>query len=293
MKAWLLALVVVVIGGAVFAGRSLSISVDHRPDVAVTPDMVTRGSYLVRAADCMVCHTREGGAAYAGGREFDLGGMGKLYTPNITPDKETGIGEYTDDDFRSAMQLGIGRGHKHLYPAFPYASYTLTSDEDVLAIKAYLFSLPPVKATPPPNAMKFPFNQRYLMAFWNTLYNPRERLAVDSRQSSEWNRGKYLVEALGHCGECHTPRGPFGGLERDHWLAGAPIPGAKGRFPNITPAKLKWSQADIVEYLSSGFTPTFDSAGGHMALVVENTAHLPPEDRAAIAAYLKIVPAQP
>ena len=296
MKAWLIALVVVLLAAAVFAGRSLSMSVDHRADVAATPEMVTRGAYLTRAADCMVCHTRAGGAAYAGGREFDLGAMGKLYTPNITPDKATGIGDWTDDDFRSAMQLGIGRGHKFLYPAFPYASYTLISDADVLAIKAYLFSLAPVSATPPPNAMRFPFNQRFLMAFWNTLFNPRARLLADASQSPEWNRGRYLVEGLGHCGECHTPRNLLQARKSSAAYAGAIA--QKWHAYNISSDKQTgiggWSDAALFDYLSTGHADGHGSASGPMAEVVQHSLQfLEPSDIRAMIVYLRSVAARP
>src|SRR5579872_6708458 len=199
-------LIVIIAVGVFITWRAFSMSVPHRPDVAATPEMIKRGEYLVQAGDCISCHTAAGRPAFAGGREFNLGDMGKLYSPNITPDRETGIGAWSDDDFRSAMQVGVGKGGEHLYPAMPYASFTLVTDEDALAIKAYLFSLKPVHSVPPDDAMRFPYSQRWLMAFWSWMFDSNERFAADSGQSPQWNRGKYLVEGLAHCSECHTPR---------------------------------------------------------------------------------------
>src|ERR1700677_1958019 len=167
--------------------------------------LVERGEYLARAADCMVFHTTEGGKPYAGGLGFKLP-FGMLYSTNITSDKETGIGNYTDRDFLNAVHRGIRRDGARLYPAMPFTSYTYISDADALAIKAYLFSLPPVRAVASDNTLMFPFNQRWAMNFWSVLFNPDTRFEPDASKSAEWNRGAYLAEALAHCGECHTPR---------------------------------------------------------------------------------------
>ena len=167
--------------------------------------LVERGEYLAKAADCMVCHTTPGGKEFAGGLGFKLP-FGTLYSTNITPDKETGIGNYSDQDFLNAVHRGIRRDGARLYPAMPYTSYTYMTDDDALAIKAYLFSLPPVRAAAPENTLSFPFNQRWAMMFWSALFNPDTRFEPDTSKSPEWNRGAYLAEALAHCGECHTPR---------------------------------------------------------------------------------------
>jgi mono/diheme cytochrome c family protein len=167
--------------------------------------LIERGEYLAKAADCMVCHTSQGGKQYAGGLGFELP-FGTLYSTNITADKETGIGNYSDQDFLNAVQRGKRRDGAMLYPAMPYTSYTYLSDEDVLAVKAYLFSLPPVRAGVAENTLSFPFNQRWAMLFWSAVFNPDTRFTPDTSKSPEWNRGAYLVEALAHCGECHTPR---------------------------------------------------------------------------------------
>ncbi len=292
MKRWIWIPVVVVLAGAFVTWRAFSMSVAHRPDVPATADMVKRGEYLVRAADCVSCHTVAGQAPFSGGREFDLGNMGKLYSPNITPDKETGIGDWSDDDFRAALQLGIGKGGVHLYPAFPYASFTLLSDNDVLAIKAYLSSLKPVHSVPPPDAMRFPYNQRWLMAYWSWLFNPNRRLEDDSTKPADWNHGRYLVEALGHCGECHTSRNLLQARQSSKAYAGAIT--QKWKAYNISSDKETgiggWSDDELVSYLSTGFAKGHGPASGPMAEAVSNSLRfLPPEDLHAIVAYLRSV----
>jgi mono/diheme cytochrome c family protein len=165
--------------------------------------LIERGEYLTHAADCVACHTAEHGTPFVGGRAFVLP-FGTLYSTNITPDVETGIGRYTDGDFLDAMHKGIGRGNTRLYPAMPYASYTYMSDADALAIKAYLFTLKPVQSPALPNTLAFPFNQRNLMSVWSVLFNPDTRYKPNIERNAQWNRGAYLVEAMEHCGECHT-----------------------------------------------------------------------------------------
>ncbi|MGB6452452.1 MAG: cytochrome c, partial [Steroidobacteraceae bacterium] len=245
---------------------------------------------LVRAADCVSCHTIPGGTPFAGGREFDLGSMGKLYSPNITPDGETGIGSWSDDDFRAALQLGIGKGGVHLYPAFPYPSFTQLTDDDVLAIKAYLFSLKPVHSVPPPDAMRFPFDQRFLMAYWSWLFDSNRRFAPDSAKPAEWNEGKYLVEALGHCGECHTSRNLLQAVEHSKAYGGAIT--QQWKAYDITPDKAtgigSWTDEELVSYLSTGFAKDHGPASGPMGEAVSNSLrYLPLEDIRAIVTYLR------
>jgi len=290
MKRWIWIPIIIILAGVFISWRAFSMSVAHRPDVPATPEMVKRGEYLVRAADCVSCHTTTDQDPFSGGREFDLGSMGKLYSPNITPDKETGIGTWSDDDFRAALQLGIGKGGVHLYPAFPYASFTLLSDDDVLAIKAYLFSLKPVHAVAPPDAMRFPYNQRWLMAYWSWLFDSNHRLADDPAKPAEWNHGRYLVEALGHCGECHTSRNFLQGVEHSKAYAGAIT--QKWKAYDITPDKAAgiggWSDDELVSYLSVGFAQGHGPASGPMAEAVSNSLRfLPPTDIHAIVAYLR------
>lgn len=294
MKRWIWIPAVIVLAGIAVTIRAFSIGITHRPDVPATADMVKRGAYLVQAADCVSCHTRAGQEPFSGGREFDLGSMGTLYSPNITPDKDTGIGTWSDDDFRAAMQLGVGKGGVHLYPAFPYASFTKLSDDDVLAIKAYLFSQKPVHYSPPPDAMKFPYDQRWLMAYWSWLFDSNQRLADDSAKPAEWNHGRYLVEALGHCGECHTERNFLQGMRQSAALGGAVT--QKWKAYNITPDRQTgvggWTDDELASYLATGFAKNHGPASGPMAEVVSNSlSHLPAEDIHAMVAYLRTVPA--
>jgi mono/diheme cytochrome c family protein len=257
-------------------------------------DLVARGEYLTRAADCAACHTAPEGRSFSGGLAFKLPMIGTLYSTNITPDPETGIGAWSDDEFVRALHEGIGKDGERLYPAFPYTSYTLMTRSDALAIKAYLFSLKAIKSTPPPNDVSFPFNQRYLMTFWNVLFKPGHRFQPNADQSTEWNRGAYLVEALGHCGDCHTPRNILFGLKSHQKFAGALIQGWKAY--NITPDVKwgigAWSDAQLEGYLAHGHADGRSSASGPMAEVVDNSLRfLTDVDISAMATYLKSVPA--
>src|ERR1700691_5839867 len=214
-------------GPLAFAGgHTVALADYHEADPTGVPqnlanaDQVKRGEYLVRAADCLVCHTAPVGAQYAGGLAFPLP-FGTLYSTNITPDKDTGIGDYSDQDFLNAVQRGIRCDGARLYPAMPYVSYTYITDADALAIKAYLFSQPAVHADNPANTLTFPFNQRWSMIFWSLLFNANTRFAPNTAQSPEWNRGAYIAEALAHCGECHTPRNLAFALDNRKKFAGA------------------------------------------------------------------------
>jgi mono/diheme cytochrome c family protein len=264
------------------------------PASLANADLAARGEYLARAGDCVACHTAPGGKPFAGGLPFKLPMIGTIYSTNITPDVATGIGDWSDEEFLRALHQGIGKGGKHLYPAFPYPSYALLTDNDVLAIKAYLFSLKPVSYTPPPNDVSFPFNQRYLMMFWNALFKPWHRFRPNQGQPADWNRGAYLVEALGHCGDCHTPRNLMFGLDNKRKFGGALIQGWKAY--NITPDHSwgigGWSDEQLEGYLSAGHAEGRGSAGGPMSEVVDNSLrYLTGSDIKAIATYLKSVPA--
>ena len=254
--------------------------------------VIERGEYLTRASDCLVCHTAEGGTPFAGGRAFVLP-FGTLYSTNITPDMETGIGGYTDGNFLDAIHKGVGRGNTKLYPAMPYASYTYMSDADALAIKAYLFSLKPQHAPAPANSLSFPFNQRGLMSLWSAFFNPDKRYEPNVERSPEWNRGAYLAEALGHCGECHTPRNLAFALNNRQKFAGAVQAGWHAY--NITPDHAggvgSWSDEDLASYLSTGHADGRGTASGPMGEAVdESLTYLRPSDIAALIAYLRTVP---
>jgi mono/diheme cytochrome c family protein len=254
--------------------------------------LVERGEYLARAADCMVCHTTQDGKPYAGGLGFNLP-FGTLYSTNITPDKETGIGNYSDQDFLAAVHRGIRRDGARLYPAMPFTSYTYMTDADALAIKAYLFSLPAVHAEAPANTLAFPFNQRWAMNFWSIIFNPDIRFEPDTSKTPEWNRGAYLSEALAHCGECHTPRNLAFALDNRKKFAGALTAG--WRAFNITSDKTTgiggWRDEDIVSYLTIGHAMGHGTASGPMGEAVDHSlSQFAPEDIRAVVAYLRSVP---
>ncbi len=263
------------------------------PAELANADILARGKYLTLAADCEACHTAKGGVPYAGGRPFVLP-FGTIYTPNITPDPATGIGRWSDADFLKAVHKGIAPDGTHLYPAFPYASYTMLTDQDVLAIKAYLFSLAPVSNPDKPNNFVFPFNQRWLMTFWSAFFNSDRRFRPIPEQSPQWNRGAYLVEAAAHCGECHTPRNLMQAMNTRQKFAGG---GAEGwKAYNITPDRVSgigtWSAQDLASYLSNGHALGRGTASGPMREAVElSLSKLTPGDIAAMVAYLQSVPA--
>jgi mono/diheme cytochrome c family protein len=255
--------------------------------------LIARGEYLARAADCEACHTVEGGRPFAGGLAFNLP-FGSLYSPNITPDRETGIGAWSDTDFLNAVHKGIAPDDTRLYPAFPYAAYAMMSDADALAIKAFLFSLPSVHAATPPNTFAFPFNQRWLMVFWSAFFNPDKRFTPNPAQSPEWNRGAYLAEAMAHCGDCHTPRNPMHALDNRHKFAGAVAAGWKAF--DITQDKASgignWNEGSLAAFLATGHAQGYGTASGPMGEAVDRSlAHLAPEDIKALVAYLRTIPA--
>jgi mono/diheme cytochrome c family protein len=258
-------------------------------------DVLARGEYLAKAADCTACHTVPGSAKpFAGGVPFKLP-FGTIYSSNITADEATGIGSWSDDDFVRAVREGVRKDGQHLYPAFPYTSYTQLSRSDVLAIKAYLFSLPKISQANEVNQLSFPFNQRWAMGFWNAAFFKSQRFQPDPAQSPQWNSGKYLAVALAHCGECHTPRNVAFAMEHGNEFAGQELQG--WRAYNITSDQAHgigaWSDSDISNYLSTGHADGRGTAGGPMAEAVENSLrYLNPSDSAALVAYLRSVPAR-
>ncbi len=286
------AVFLIVVGG--FAGLWIT-RPQPLPDVAlsgVTGD-ANAGRLVFAAAGCASCHTAPDSSAVelpvlAGGKRFATT-FGTFVAPNISTDADYGIGSWTDVQIASAVTRGVGADGEHLYPTFPYAAYEKVTMQDSADLIAYLRTLPADPSPSQANEIAFPFNFRFLLGGWKLLFTS-PNWVISGDLSAEQIRGRYLAEALGHCGECHTPRNALGGLRRDRWLAGAPNPLGKGKIPNITPGVLTWSEADIVTYLTSGFTPDFDTAGGQMIEVIANTSQLPEADRAAIAAYLKIVP---
>jgi mono/diheme cytochrome c family protein len=284
-----------------FAGGSTVALADYQEaDVTGVPaglaqaDLVKRGEYLTHAADCQACHTAEGGAPFAGGFAFNMP-FGTIYSTNITPDKQTGIGNYTDAQFLAAVHKGIRADGAKLYPAMPYASYTYMTDADALAIKAYLFTLAPVTAPARPNRLTFPFDQRGLIGIWNVVFDPDYRFRPNTGESREWNRGAYLAEAMGHCGDCHTPRNLAYGLNNHQKFAGA-ITAGWHAF-NITDVKDSgiggWSDADLYSYLSTGHANGHGGAAGPMGEASDNSlSYLLPDDVHALLTYLRSVPAR-
>jgi mono/diheme cytochrome c family protein len=269
------------------AGKPTGVPADF-----VAGDPLARGKYLAVAADCEACHTADHGKPFAGGRPFDTE-FGTLYSPNITPDPETGIGSWTDAEFLRAMHEGIGKDGENLYPAFPYAAYTYLTEEDVLAIKAYIFSLPPEKNVAPGHTLRWPYNQRGLMKLWSAFYNPKERFQPVEGQTPSWNRGAYLAEALGHCGDCHTPRTALQSLDNRNKFAGGMAEG--WRAYNLTSDKESgigtWTQEELEQYLKTGHTMNRGSAFGPMAQAVHlSFQNLTASDVSAIVEYVRSIP---
>jgi mono/diheme cytochrome c family protein len=269
-----------------------------QPTAAGAPAGITeplaRGEYLTRAADCIACHTVPGGQPFSGGVAFKMP-FGTIYSSNITADRETGIGAWSDDDFVRALHAGVGENGQPLYPAFPYTSYTALSRDDILAIKAYLFSLPVAHAPAKPNELSFPYNQRWGLSFWNALFLRKERFRPAQGQSDAWNRGAYLATALGHCNECHTPRNILYALKHDRELAGEVLQGWKAY--NISSDKVYgiggWSDQQLADYLGKGHANGRGTASGPMGEVVQNSLqYLSTEDVAALVTYLRDVKPQ-
>ena len=257
----------------------------------------TNGARLFHAGGCASCHstpeTESEPPVLGGGLAMDTP-FGTFLVPNISPDPNYGIGNWTTLDFVNAMHLGVSPGGSHYYPAFPYASYTRMSFEDLMDLKAYLDTLPEADNRNKDHQLGFPWNVRAGIGLWKLLNLDSAAVVSVPPEDDLLVRGRYLVEGPGHCAECHTPRNWSGGLNNGRWLAGAPNPDGEGKVSNITPSKkglAAWSQGDIEYYLESGFTPDFDTVGGSMVEVQENMARLPAQDREAIAAYLKNIPA--
>ncbi|MCE4547561.1 cytochrome c [Caballeronia sp. PC1] len=268
---------------------------DDSPSV----QLIARGEYLAKAADCAGCHTAaRNGAPYAGGLEM-TSPFGTIVSSNITPDRETGIGAYNYADFAKALREGVGRGDKPLYPAMPYPAFVKITDEDMRALYAYMMhGVPPVKHRPPETKVPFPFNQRWALRIWRAMFSPKERFAPHADRDASWNRGAYLVQSLGHCGSCHTPRG-IGYQERgydessktflsgginDNWFA-----------PNLradTGSGLgRIAQEDIAAFLKTGHGASMVAYGSMVETIEDSTQYLGDNDLRSIAVYLKTLPA--
>jgi mono/diheme cytochrome c family protein len=257
----------------------------------------TRGAYLFAAADCASCHTdtKAKGPALAGGPPM-VTDFGTFYAPNITSDKKNGIGAWTEADFHRAMREGKGKGGELLYPVFPYPSFAKMTEQDIADLWAYLKAQPANGKPSKPQQAKAPYGIRPLLLGWRTLYFHPGPLQPVAGQSAEWNRGRYLAEAVAHCGECHSPRNALGAIEEKDAYAGNPDGPDGQKAPNITsdPKGIgKMSLDDLEELLKTGATPDGDNVGGGMAQVVDGTGKLTPADRHAIAVYIKSLPPHP
>ncbi|MGH6932118.1 MAG: c-type cytochrome [Dongiaceae bacterium] len=260
------------------------------------PAQLERGAYIFAAAACAACHTnvKEKGALLAGGRALATP-FGTFHSPNITADPEHGIGRWSDAEFIRALREGVAPDGSSYFPVFPYTSFTKMTDADMIDLKAYILSLPAVAQPDKPHDIDFPFGWRLTLTPWRWLNFTEGALETDFGQSAEWNRGAYLVEALGHCGECHTPRGWLGGLDTDEAFSGTAKGPDGGKVPNITPDEATgigtWSDRDITGLLKTGILPDGDVVGSVMGEVInQGTSRLTDDDRAAIAAYLRSLP---
>jgi mono/diheme cytochrome c family protein len=261
---------------------------------AGTPTNIARGAYLARAGDCMACHTARGGTPYAGGRALATP-FGTVYAPNITPDEATGIGAWTADDFWHALHNGVGRDGRLLYPAFPYTNTTKVTRDDADALYAYLRSLAPVRQANRPHALRFPYDLQIVLAGWRLLYFKPGVYAPQPARSAAWNRGAYLVEGLGHCGACHSPRNGLGATGSR--LSGGQIPIVGWYAPALdsdNEAGLgNWDKAHIVQLLRTGVAPRGAVFGPMAEVAGRSLQYLTDDDAGAMAAYLKSLPPEP
>lgn len=262
-------------------------------DIAGLVGDAEAGALTFAAAGCASCHTApdaadDGPPVLAGGKRFPSD-FGTFIAPNISPDPTHGIGNWSDLDLHNAIRRGVSPSGAHYYPAFPYTTYVNATAQDVADLIAHLRTLPADATPSQPHEVSFPFNIRRSLGGWKLLFMA-EGWTITGDLPADQARGRYLVEALGHCAECHTPRNALGGLDRNNWMRGAANPSGEGRIPSIHPDDLEWSAQDTAIYLNSGFTPDFDTAGGEMVDVIKNTSQLTDADRGAIAAYIKALP---
>jgi len=264
------------------------------PVVALAQGDAKRGEYLAKAAGCVGCHTetRKDATPFAGGRALKTP-FGTFYGPNITPHPEAGIGRWSEADFVRALREGLRPDGAHFYPAFPYPSFTRMTDADLRDLWAYLRTLPPSAQPSRPHELGLLYRGRFLLGLWKALFFTPGPFTPDPKQSVAVNRGAYFVQALGHCGECHTPRNFLGGPRKGRFLAGGTIEGHTA--PNLTPTRLKkWSDAELADVLTSGLLPDGDVLGETMGEVVRNTtSQLTKDDLAALIAYLRSLPPLP
>lgn len=260
---------------------------------ALARDPLTDGKYLVTAGDCASCHTARNGKPMAGGRVVPTP-FGAIPSPNLTPDRETGLGDWSAEDFYRAVHSGTAHDGSSLYPAFPFTSYTKVTRADSDAMFAYLRSLPAVRNPTTPNTLRWPYRMRSLMASWRLMYFDEGEYPPDPKQSAAWNRGAYLVQGLGHCNECHASRNSFGAMVTEPFLAGGLIPVQNWYAPDLSMGSqgglAGWSEADVVALLKTGRSSKGSALGPMAEVVLKSTQHLTDTDLAAIAVYLKSLP---
>ncbi len=295
---------VIVLGAAAAAAGwvlSAPVRLDAGTVAQLGPGDAAHGKRIFFAGGCTSCHAKPGAQGDArlqlvGGLELKTP-FGTFVPPNISQDQKDGIGAWSEEDFANAMLKGVSPSGEHFYPAFPYASYARMKPADIADLYAFMKTLPAVAGKAADHKLSFPFTIRRGIGLWKRLYLSAEPvIALPGGTPDKVLAGRYLVEGPGHCGECHSPRDVAGGVEKGEWLAGAVAAEGSGIVPNITPegGSIKsWSEADIANYLETGFTPEFDSVGGAMVEVQRNMSQLTADDRAAIAAYLKVVPPHP
>jgi mono/diheme cytochrome c family protein len=299
-KLALTALALASVGGGAFWFLTAPTKLDAATVASMGEGDAQRGELVFWASGCASCHAAPGAEGDAvlslvGGERFETE-FGTFIAPNISQHPTDGIGNWTKEDLANAVIKGVSPDGQHYYPAFPYASYARMTPTDAADLYAFMMTLPAVEGRAADHELGFPFNMRIALGGWKFLYLDDKPAVTLTDASPEVLRGQYLVEGLGHCGECHTPRGALGGLDNTRWLAGAKSAEGDGNVPNITSGEGgigDWSVEEIADLLDSGFTPDFDSVGGTMAPVVRNMAKLPAEDRAAMAAYLKAIPGHP
>ena len=284
----LAALAVLVVGG-IFSGLFEKSVVAKEIDHPLTADqmkaLAKRGAYVAVAADCYACHTAKGGAPWAGGLSFETP-VGTIYATNISPDKDNGIGNWTRAEFHRAVRDGIGK-NGHLYPAMPYASYRMMTPDDVDAVYAYLMTREPMKVANKENELRFPFNIRQSLTFWNLINLPSAATTANSSRSTTWNRGRYLTDALAHCGECHTPRNSMQGMKQDAYLQGAVI--ERMMAPDITKqglARMGFDPQLLAAFMKSGISAQGAMTGQMFDVVHFSTQYMTSDDLSALSAYL-------
>ncbi|MBV9461698.1 MAG: c-type cytochrome [Bradyrhizobium sp.] len=290
-----------VVLSAVIAGWAWRLTAPHPVSGAEIrqfdrPGDPERGRQVFAAGDCASCHASPGQSdrLHLGGGLALASPFGTFRVPNISPDPEDGIGKWRTVDLANALLRGVSPDGSHYYPAFPYSSFAHMMAADVVDLMAYLRTLPAVAGRAPTHEINPLFRIRRFVGLWKLIYFDPSPIEPDPRRDEKWNRGRYLVESLGHCAECHSTRNLLGGIKADTRFAGGPDPEGTGFFPNITPRRIGgWSEQDIAEVLRSGNTPNHGRVGSSMSEVVTNTAMLPAEDRDAIATYIKSLPARP